>query len=124
MAVKKRTAQEWWSLAFEGARIAYEQYDYERHGICPVPGLENESVLCIYIHGYHDVPASRDAEKAELREMMEAEGIKVLAFASYPLKGEEHAGFTHTMLVAAGEDRLEWFWDAFDEIEGRSIEGR
>jgi hypothetical protein len=68
--------------------------------------LEDVDKLCLYNnHPYARYPERRDEETAAFRRWLKANGIKELAYATYPETGVD-AGATYAMIVDAGKDRL------------------
>lgn len=76
-------------------------------------------LLCLYSnHPYHD-PRLREKELRELRSFFAKNKIKEVAFATYPVTGED-AGYTFAMVVETGDVKsvtAEWqriLGDIFD----------
>jgi hypothetical protein len=62
-------------------------------------------VLCVYNNNpYAQHPDRRDEETATFRRWLTMNGIKELAYATYPETGEG-AGYTYAMIIDAGADR-------------------
>jgi transcriptional regulator with XRE-family HTH domain len=106
-AKRKRMSKfEWYCLAREFAIDAYENHLSSRRGIW---FLEKLAVLCLYNNNaYANDPTLRDKETDEFRRRMKGEGIKELAYATYPPEGQEGAGYTYAMLIDAGEEKTDW----------------
>jgi transcriptional regulator with XRE-family HTH domain len=104
--VAKTTKASWQRLADALAWDAHENHFPSRRGVW---FLKDEGVLCIFNNNpYAKYPTLRDEELAEFRRRMRAERIKELAYATYPPKGQEDAGYTYAMLIEAGEDKRDW----------------
>src|SRR5262249_1010580 len=97
------TAQNWATLPQAFAEDAHEHYFSSRRGIWH---LEDLSVLCVYNnHPYARCPNRRSEETAAFRNWLKANGIKELAYATYPATGES-AGYTYAMIIDVGVERL------------------
>jgi transcriptional regulator with XRE-family HTH domain len=104
--ITKLTKADWQRHARNFAQDACENHFSSRRGVWIIEDL---GVLCLYNNNpYSQYPTLRDEELAEFRRRMKAEGIKELAYATYPPEGEEDAGYTYAMLIDAGEDRMSW----------------
>lgn len=112
------TKTEWaiWAKFF--ARDANENHFSSRRGVWFVDNTR--PFLVIFNNNpYRIEPLSkqtrRDEETATFRQWLKKEGIKELAYATYPETGEE-AGYTYAMLLDAGKDRQADVMDAMMAI--------
>lgn len=97
-----KPAQKWYHLARAAAADAGENYFPSRRGIWH---FEDVDKLCIYNNNpYANDPERRDKETATFRDWLKSNGIKELAYATYPLTGED-AGYTYAMILDAGVER-------------------
>ena len=111
---KRMSKLQWYSLAYMCASDACENHFPSRRGIW---FLEDLGVLCLYNNNpYEKHPTLRDEETAEFRRRMKAEGIKELAYATYPPEGQEDAGYTYAMLIDVDEEKMGWVRDTMLEI--------
>jgi len=107
-------------LAKALAKDAHTNYFSSRRGVWFV---EDSDVLCLYNNNpYADYPTLRDDELTEFRRRMKEEGLKELAYATYPPEGEEAAGYTYALLIDCGEDRREWVVGTMKQIVKTSFE--
>src|SRR5262245_4446515 len=110
--------RDWTRLAQCAARVANEQ-DFDSHR--GIYGIEDLDVLCIYDNNpYADDPQRRERELAAFREVLKTEGVKELAFASYPTTGED-AGYTFVMLIDAPVTRRQHYEDVLQNILMREL---
>ena len=98
----------WQLCALDCARAASEEYFYSRRGthrFFDDVGEEGESVLCVYNNNpYARFPSLRDDETNRFRERLRSEGIREIAYATYPELGED-AGYSYAMLIdVPGDD--------------------
>ena len=115
----ERAPSYWQELAYECARDANENHLSTHRGIW---AFEDEAVLCLYNNTpYADYPTLRDEERAEFRRWLEAEGIRELAYATYP-EGGERAGHTYAMLLDVGERARSKITDKWRKILEKSFE--
>lgn len=97
-----KPATNWRTLAEVAACDACENYFPSRRGIW---FLEDVNKLCVYNNNpYAKHPDLRDEETSAFRDWLQANGIKELAYATYPAAGED-AGYTYAMILDAGADR-------------------
>jgi transcriptional regulator with XRE-family HTH domain len=109
----KMTDAEWKNFASFTAEDAYENHFPSRRGVWYFEYLD---VLVLYNNNpYANFPTLRDEETAEFRRRLAAEGIKELAYATYPVGGESD-GYTYAMVIDAGQDREKWVADTMYEI--------
>jgi hypothetical protein len=122
--VKLTSRAIWSELAAVLAREAHLEHFPSRRGLWV---LEDEGALCVCNNNpYAKHPPLRDEETMEFRRRMEAAGIKVLAYETYPPRGEEDAGYTYALLLEAGADKsvfvadtmlsvMSFIWDKFSK---------
>jgi len=106
VAKTKQSKADWERLAWYAAKDAQEKNFSSRRGIY---FFKDVGVLCVYNNNpYGDEPLSkqtrRENETAAFRRWLNKEGIKELAYATYPDIGEQ-AGYSYAMLLDAGYDR-------------------
>jgi transcriptional regulator with XRE-family HTH domain len=108
-----------WPEFAEGcAKDACENHFPSRRGVWYIQDL---NVLVIYNNNPYDRnPGLRDGEVAEFRRRLLAEGLKELAYATYPPPGAEDEGYTFAMVIDAGRDREEWVVDTWKDVLCRS----
>jgi transcriptional regulator with XRE-family HTH domain len=108
------TKKSWAEFAFKCAFDAHENHFPSRRGVWFIEDLD---VLVLYNNNpYEKYPTRRDEELAEFRRRMKAEGIKELAFATYPPEGKEQAGYTYALVIDASQDRQDWVVQNMGEI--------
>jgi transcriptional regulator with XRE-family HTH domain len=96
----RATGWKWCAEKF--ARDAHENHFPSRRGVWYLQGL---CKLCVYNNNpYAQHPDRRDEETAAFRAWLRANGIKELAYATYPMTGES-AGYTYAMILDAGAER-------------------
>lgn len=79
--------------------------------------FEDLDVVVLYNNNpYAGHPTLRDEELAEFRERLRAEGIKELAYATYP-----ECGYSYALVVDAGRDRETFLGDLMLEITIKTI---
>jgi transcriptional regulator with XRE-family HTH domain len=117
----KMTKALWQTLADDLAKDAHENYFPSRRGVWFLP---SEGALCLYNNNPYKDPMQRNEELAEFRDRMRAEGVKELAYATYPPEGREGAGYTYAMLIDAGKERMNWVADTMMRIVQRAIADR
>jgi transcriptional regulator with XRE-family HTH domain len=111
------TAAEWKAFAHGAAKDAHENHFPSRRGVWHFEDLD---VLVLYNNNpYAKFPTIRDEETAEFRRRLAAEGIKELAYSTYPVGGESD-GYTYAMVIDASQDRQNWVADTMFEILGES----
>jgi hypothetical protein len=104
--------QDWELFARDAARDACENHFPSRRGVWYYEDLD---VLVIYNNNpYAAGPQYREAETAEIRELLRAAGIKELAYATYPPAGEKDAGYTYALVLDCSIDRQEDVADIID----------
>ena len=114
----KMTDAGWKAFASLTAKDASENHFPSRRGVWYFDDLD---VLVLYNNNpYEKFPTLRDEETAEFRRRLAAEGIKELAYATYPVGGESD-GYTYAMVIDASQDRQNWVADTMFEILGESI---
>lgn len=119
----KAIKREWNKLAYRCAAEAFEKNWPSRRGIYLLKVTRDKAVLCFYNNNpWANYPTLRDEETAEFRKRMRAEGLKELAYATYPPEREECAGYSYAMLIDAGEERMDWVQETMTEIVGKSFE--
>ena len=113
MAAKKTKAS-WQRMAEFYARDAFEAHWRSRRGLWE---LGDVGLLCLYNNNpYAHDPTLRDKETAEFRRKLKVEGIKEVAYATYPPEGQEYAGYTYAMIIGAGEEKADWVCDTMEDI--------
>jgi hypothetical protein len=121
-ARKRMSKAQWHSLAYRCAFDACENHFPSRRGVW---FLEDIGVLCLYNNNpYASDPTQRDKETDELRRRMKEAGIKELACATYPPEGEEDAGYTYAMLIAAEKEKADWVRETMEEIVATALARR
>jgi transcriptional regulator with XRE-family HTH domain len=96
------TVSNWAALAENAARDAGEIYFPTRRGIWYFQDVDK---LCVFNNNpYANHPDQRDRETAAFRDWLGANGIKELAYATYPQTGVD-AGYTYAMILDAGNER-------------------
>ena len=106
----ERTKRDWNALARALAMDAHEDNFHVHWGYWD---LEDTGQSCVYNN--RGDSEMRRKHLAEFRRRMEAEGIRELAFASYPEQGED-AGFTFAMILDCGPEGLTWAADVWQEM--------
>ena len=115
----KKTRAYWQRFALGCACDAHENHFPSRSGIW---FFEDQGVLCVFNNNpYAKYPTLRDEEVAQFRQKLRAEGIKELAYATYPGEGDEQPGYTYALLIDAGEDKIDWVVETLDEIQDRAF---
>ena len=83
----------------------------------------DQEVLVLYNNNpYARGPEFRERETADFRRRLAAEGITELAYATFPLEGDEAAGYTYAMLLDASEDKVGWVIDEMQPIVAATME--
>jgi plasmid maintenance system antidote protein VapI len=114
-----KTAQHWGFVAQAFAKDAHENHFSSRRGIWH---LEDLNVLCVYNNNpYAKHPELRGEETAAFRDWLRANGIKELAYATYPVTGE-NAGYTYAMIIDAGDERRVEVAGELRRVVGESYE--
>lgn len=90
--------ENWQLFADKAAEDAHRNHFASRRGVWY---FEDADVLALYNNNPN---AARDKELAELRRLLAAAGIKVLAFGTYPQDGPD-ASYTFAMILNASRDR-------------------
>ncbi|WP_165245545.1 hypothetical protein [Paludisphaera soli] len=109
---------DWRRLAQDLALHACEDHFPTRRGVW---FIEEAGVLCLFNNNpYEGFPTLRDEELAEFRRLLDVEGLRELAYATYPPEGDEDPGYTYAMIIEAGQEKLGWAEDAMGEIVRRS----
>jgi hypothetical protein len=112
--VATTTEAAWQRLAESLAREAYEIHFPSRQGVW---FIEDRGVICLYNNNHYPKhPTFRDEELAKFRARMRAEGIKELAYGTYPPEGQEAAGGTYAMVIGAGKDKMGWVAETMEDI--------
>lgn len=109
---KKRVGKEYWAqVAFSQAKINHDANFSSRRGIYEIveTPTKSGSVLCIYNNNpYTDLKdgqsPKRDLETSRLREFLKQQGIKELAYETYPPRESEESGYTFAMILDATEE--------------------
>jgi transcriptional regulator with XRE-family HTH domain len=110
----------WAKEAQRMAKDAHENHFPSRRGVWHIADADK---LCFYNNNpYAAAPTLRDEEVAEFRKRLKAARIKELAYATYPLPGEESAGYTFAMIVDAGDNRQQELVDWWHEIISASFQ--
>lgn len=95
----------WQNLARLVAFDAYEHHFSSRRGVRRLIHYGDRlSIFNNLPHPDRNTPNLRDVETTEFREWLKAIGIKELAYATYPLRGED-AGHTYAMILDVNADR-------------------
>jgi hypothetical protein len=101
------------------AHDAHEYHFRTRRGIWY---LEDAGCLCVFNNNpYANYPKLRDRETRDFGEAMKKAGIKVLAYATYPLKCQNNAGYTYAMLLDAGADQKQFVINTLNDIVAISM---
>ena len=104
---------DWELLAQVSARDACENNFSSRRGIYY---YEDADVLCVYNNNpYAENPSLRDIETKKFRGWLKQQGIKELAYATYPKTGDD-AGYTYAMLLDVHAERQEEVAEAMEAI--------
>lgn len=114
LKTKFQAAIFWNNLAVSSAEDAYENNFSSRRGVYVITDAPSKSgqVICLYNNNpySHDFKRGRsperDRETQAFREKLAEHGVKELAYAVWPLKGDE-AGYSYAMILDAGEDQKE-----------------
>lgn len=89
---------DWNEEALWEAAEAHENHFSSRRGVWH---LEDVDKLCVYNNNpYAQAPEKRDEETATFRAWLKSQGIKELAYATYP-----EDGYTYAMIIDCGEER-------------------
>lgn len=112
--------QAFWQLcANDCARYANVENFSSRRGTYPfVPSFDEhgESVLCIYNNNpYASDPLLREDETNKFRQLLREEGIKEIAYATYPKSGED-AGYSYAMFIDVSGDDIEMVARVHDHL--------
>jgi hypothetical protein len=117
---KPKTALDWHLFALACAADAGENHFEDRRGLWHFTDLD---VLVVFSNNpYAKSPTMRDEETAEFRRRLRAEGLKVLAYMTYPGPGSESAGYTYAMVIRAGEDHIDQVLDIRDQVTMESLD--
>jgi transcriptional regulator with XRE-family HTH domain len=115
---KRMTKRQWKLLAYKCALDACENHFPSRRGIW---FFEDVEVLCLYNNNpWEDHPELRANETREFRRRMKEEGIKELAYETYPPEGQEDAGYTYAMIIDAGKEKEDWVAETMNAIVAKS----
>jgi hypothetical protein len=108
----------WYKLARHEAQVNHDSNFPSRRGIYHFEDLD---VLLVYNNNpWADDPERRERETTAFREVLEKNGIKELAYATYPLTGAD-AGYSYAMVIDASHDRERFLADAMLEIVRREL---
>jgi transcriptional regulator with XRE-family HTH domain len=117
MTVKsKPTKVNYESIALAFARDANENNFSSRRGVLPIEG----GLVCIYNNNPYNDPQVRERETAQFRRWLRSQGIKELAYATYPPTGED-AGYTYAMILRAEEEAVGPVAKAMNDIVAKSM---
>jgi hypothetical protein len=110
----KKSDRDWDAFAFECALDAHENHFPDRRGVWHITDWD---VLVVYNNNpYCGDPTARDRETNVIRERLAANGIKELAYATYPPEGKESAGYTYAMVLDARGDQMDWVIETVQEV--------
>jgi hypothetical protein len=90
----------WQTFALACAKEAHENYLSSRRG----SWCEGKVLVVYNNHPYKQFPLLRDQELAAFRRRLQAEGIRELAYATYPVAGRG-AGYTFALVLEGGADK-------------------
>jgi transcriptional regulator with XRE-family HTH domain len=111
----KMTKKDWAEFAAACARDAHDNYFESRRGTWH---FEDEGVVVLFNNNpYVQHPTLRDEELAEFRERLRTEGIRELAYATFPPED----GYTYALVLEAGRDREEHLADLMREIVRKTV---
>jgi hypothetical protein len=110
-------------LARLAARDAHTNLFESHRGVYEVEGpvLARPTVVYYNNHPYEGSPTRREEETAKLMEALKEAGIEELAYATYPVSGEQ-AGYTFAMVLGAGPEQTELTGQKLAEVIKESWE--